>query len=389
LSAYGKSEDYTYTAGTQYTRQIAYLLFAPASVNMGAEFKQSNLNDKKLGYYDIAEGKHLDNTLIADQHLLLKSAFAQSEWKVDELVFSMGLRFDNYRVKDDSGDNKDVTGNVLSPRFNLLYEIIHDLQFRAGYARGFRAPQIFDEDLHIETSGSRQVIHRNDEDLKQESSNSYSLSLNYTGHAAICQYQILVEGFYTALKDPFANEYGTPDENGVVIYTRKNAEKGAEVKGVNVEFNIAPTKNMQIQSGFTLQKSAYEEPQEFGETRFFRSPDNFGFVSLNYLPLPRFSFSATANYTGPMLVPYFGMQSDNPAEGELRTSGSFFDMGLKGAWNLDITDDVKLEINAGIKNLFNSYQKDFDTGINRDPSYIYGPLSPRLIYFGLKFGSFL
>ena len=356
-------------------------------MNIGAEFKGSHLEDNKLGYYDIVSEEHLGNTLIADQNLFLKSTFVQSEWKFNKMLLSAGLRYDNYRVTDESGENSDISGNVLSPRINWMYNIFNDLQLRAGFAKGFRAPQIFDEDLHIETSGSRQVLHRNDENLKQESSNSYTFSLNYTGNEGECQYQLLVEGFYTTLKDPFANEYGTPDENGVVIYTRKNAEKGAQVKGINVEFNISPLNELQLQSGFTLQRSAYEEPQELGETRFFRSPDNFGFLSLNYQPVSQFSISATANYTGQMLVPYFCIQLDNPAEGELRTSESFFDMGLKGAYSFKLTDDVRLEINAGVKNLFNSYQKDFDSGINRDPSYIYGPLSPRLIYVGLRFGS--
>ncbi len=387
LSAYGKTEDFTYISGTQYTRQIENFLFSPATINIGAELKGSFLEDNKLGYYDITTGEHYDNTLITDQRIFLKSTFVQSEWKLNEMILSAGLRFDNYKVSDDTGESSDISGNVLSPRINLMYNIIPNLQLRGGYAKGFRAPQIFDEDLHIETSGSRKVLHKNDENLKQESSNSYSLSLGYTGLDIACQYQLLVEGFYTVLKNPFANEYGTPDEEGVVIYTRKNAEKGAKVKGVNLEFNISPSNKLQIQSGYTLQKSAYQEPQKFGETRFFRSPNSFGFLSLNYLPVSRLSLSATANYTGPMLIPYFGVQLENPAEGELRTSESFFDMGLKSAYNIKITNSVKMEINAGVKNLFNSYQKDFDSGVNRDPSYIYGPLSPRLFYFGLRFGN--
>jgi len=50
---------------------------------------------------------------------------------------------------------------------------------------------------------------------------------------------------------------------------------------------------------------------------------------------------------------------------------------------------AKLQWFAGIKNVFNSWQSDFDTGIDRDPTYIYGPVSPRTIYFGIKIGNAL
>jgi len=263
-----------------------------------------------------------------------------------------------------------------------------NLQLRTAYARGFRAPQVFDEDLHLETSGARQVLHRNDENLKQETSNSYTASLSYSRQTHYWQYQFLVEGFITRLQYPFANEFGTPDENGVVIYTRKNAEEGATVQGINLEFNASPTRRLQFQSGFTFQKSAFEEPQEFNEKRFFRSPSRYGFASLNYTPVQGFDVSVTTNYTGPMLVPYFGPRLPNPDQGELLTSGSFIDTGIKLGYNISITKFIKIQINAGVKNIFNSYQDDFDTGIERDPAYIYGPTNPRSIYFGLKFGSF-
>ncbi|MEZ4906347.1 MAG: hypothetical protein R2771_01585 [Saprospiraceae bacterium] len=50
-------------------------------------------------------------------------------------------------------------------------------------------------------------------------------------------------------------------------------------------------------------------------------------------------------------------------------------------------NNSSLQFMGGVKNIFNSYQSDFDTGIERDPAYIYGPLSPRTLYFGLKFGN--
>jgi len=386
LSAYGRTRDFTYAAGIQYIRQFDHFLFAPSTLISGLESNGSWLKDEKLGYFEPDDDVHYGNTLIADQNIGTQAAFVQSEWKTQKVVFSLGLRFDHYNINEESHDD-DISGNVLSPRLSLLYNLSDHFQFRAGYARGFRAPQIFDEDLHIETSGSRQVIHKNDPDLKQESSNSFTASFDYTNYLGNWQYQILVEGFYTRLFDPFANEYGEPDENGTVIYTRINAEDGAKVQGVNLELNASPSAKFQLQSGFTIQKSEYEEPQEFDETRFFRTPNTYGYVSMNLSPIPVFNIALTGNYTGSMLVPYFGPQIPDPEAGQLNKSDSFFDAGVKLSYDIKITDHVKVQLNGGVKNVFNSYQDDFDSGIDRDPGYVYGPLTPRTIYFGLKIGN--
>jgi outer membrane receptor for ferrienterochelin and colicins len=37
-----------------------------------------------------------------------------------------------------------------------------------------------------------------------------------------------------------------------------------------------------------------------------------------------------------------------------------------------------------MKNILDSYQNDFDKGINRDAGYIYGPMQPRTVYLGLN-----
>ncbi len=389
LSAYGLTKDFTYSSGIQYIRKFKHLLFSPASLVSGIEINGGNLKDEKLGYFDTEENEHYGNTLVADQQMTTQAGFLQSEWKMKKMVLTVGLRFDHYQVSDKTQAGSNVEGNVFSPRVSLLYNVASHLQMRAGFASGFRAPQIFDEDLHIETSGSRQVIHENAPDLKQESSNSFNASLDYSNHLGRWQFQFLADGFFTRLINPFANEYGTPDENGTVVYTRVNAEDGATVRGINFEFNASPSARMQLQSGFTIQKSEFEQPQEFDETQFFRSPNTYGYLSLDYSPTMLFNVAFTGNYSGPMLVPYFGPKLENPEEGQLNKTGSFFDAGIKLSYEVRITDAVKMEINTGIKNIFNSYQNDFDTGIDRDPGYIYGPISPRTIYFGVKFGSFM
>jgi outer membrane receptor for ferrienterochelin and colicins len=389
LSAYGNTVDLTYSSGIQYVRQLGWFLFSPASIISGIELNGSNLEDKKLGYYDPQQEAHYGNTLVADQSTATRAGFMQSEWRMGKAVLTAGIRFDNYRVSDKTLECSDVSGNVLSPRISFMYNLAEHFQFRTGFARGFRAPQIFDEDLHIETSGSRKVLHVNDPTLKQESSNSFNTSFDYSNQLNNWQFQFLAEGFFTQLVNPFANDYGTPDDNGTVVYTRINANDGAAVRGVNLELNASPSAKVQFQSGFTIQKSTFDKPQEFNETQFFRSPNNYGYISLNYNPTYLLTMAFTGNYTGSMLVPYFGPVLADPGAGQLNKTNQFFDAGMKFSYQMKISDVVKMELNAGVKNIFNSFQNDFDIGIDRDPGYVYGPTSPRVIYFGLKFGNLL
>lgn len=391
LSDYGKTTDFTYIAGTQYNAVLG-----TSNLIFGMENQRAWLKDNKLGYPDydnavIVDGSivdipHTDNVVIADQSTNTFGVFSQYEINWEKIKVTAGARFDIYKVEDKGHNSIEKTGNVLSPRINILYNIKEYLQARISYSQGYRAPQIFDEDLHIETSGSRQVIHQNDPDLKQETSHSFMASLDFNKKIKNVYVGLLLEGFYTKLNDPFANEYSEPDDDGLVVYTRVNAEEGAIVQGVNIELNLVPNSEFSLKSGFTVQSNRYEEVQEFNKKRFFRTPDSYGYIILDWNPVKNWGISSTGNYTGKMLVPYFGTQIPNPEEGELRESDIFFDLGIKVRHNIKL-NGTTLQIFSGIKNIFNSYQDDFDSGINRDPGYIYGPMNPRIVYFGLRIGN--
>jgi outer membrane receptor for ferrienterochelin and colicins len=85
----------------------------------------------------------------------------------------------------------------------------------------------------------------------------------------------------------------------------------------------------------------------------------------------KWNFSSSLNYTGKMLVPYFGTELAALEEGELRETNHFFDAGAKISYTFKL-NGAKLQLFAGMKNIFNSYQRDFDFGIDRDPGYMYG-----------------
>lgn len=394
LSDYGNTKDKTYNLGSQYKAS-----FGEKSILIGGvEYTASYLTDRKLGYpeYGIDEtGKeivvnHIPSTVVSDQSLSTAGVFAQYEIKVGKAKFLAGARVEHYAV-DDKQHDSDKSGTVFIPRASIMYDLTSYLQTRIGISRGYRAPQIFDEDLHIETSGSRQVINENDPNLKQENSTSFTFSFDFNKQLLGINTNILVEGFYNKLHNPFKNIIGDKDDEGRVIYTRVNSKNGAVIKGVNVELKLMPSDRLNFSAGLTLQSSKYKTADEdiFGERKFFRTPDVYGFFAFDWEFARNFGVSATGNYTGKMLVPYFGPNLPDGSDGELHQSKRFFDAGLKLHYDMRITNGVTVEWFAGVKNIFNSFQNDFDKGIDRDPSYIYGPSLPRSVFLGFKIGNLL
>jgi outer membrane receptor for ferrienterochelin and colicins len=59
-------------------------------------------------------------------------------------------------------------------------------------------------------------------------------------------------------------------------------------------------------------------------------------------------------------------------------------MGFKAAYDFRLYNSFTLQLNAGMQNIFNSFQKDFDSGADRDSGYMFGPTLPRTLYFGIK-----
>jgi outer membrane receptor for ferrienterochelin and colicins len=390
LKDYGRSEDLTYNTGIQYK---AFL--GRSSIIAGFENTGGFLKDEKLGYPDydnavivndsIVSVPQTGNTLISDQSSVTTGAFLQYDLKLNKFKLGLGGRLDHYSIIDNAKNNEAKTGNVFSPRISVMYEVYPSVQARLSYSQGYRAPQIFDEDLHIETSGSRQVINVNDPDLKQETSHSIMTSLDINRLIGTVSTGLLIEGFYTRLNDPFVNLIGVPDEDGRVLYTRMNAEEGAVVRGMNIELKIKPLTDFSFTSGFTIQSSKYDAGQEFGQRDFFRTPSDYGYFNIDWDPVKKLCLSVTGTYTGKMLVPYFGPMTD-PVFGELRKSDPFYDLGSKIQYDVKL-NGATLQFFTGIKNLFNSYQSDFDSGSDRDPAYMYGPVSPRTVYFGIKIGN--
>ena len=368
LDAYGTTHDLTLAAGMQYVHAFRKLLFMPSELTLGTEYSYDDLSDRSIGY-DIR----------TDQAVHIVGAYLQNEWKTRKWSLLIGGRLDKHNLVDHA---------IFSPRANVRFNPSESVNLRVSYAGGYRAPQAFDEDMHIAIVGGKRVRIRLADDLKEERSHSVSLSADLYHTFGRVQTNLLVEGFYTRLDDVFALRDIEDTADGGKIKERYNGS-GATVRGLNAEGRAVFTRWFELQAGVTWQRSRYVEPEYWSEDktvppvrRMFRTPDLYGYFTASLKPLRNFTADVTGTCTGEMLVQHMagsGVERDVAV-----TTPAFCDVNLRLAYDLRVYKDITLQLYGGVQNLFNAYQKDFDKGVDRDSGYIYGPSLPRSWFIGAK-----
>ncbi len=363
--AYGRTHDLTAAAGVQWVHEFDHLLFMPANLTVGSEVSHNDLHDTSIGY-------NIDTKQVAN----IYGAYFQNEWRNSQWSILVGGRLDKHNL---------VSAPIFSPRANLRYNPTEEVSLRLSYAEGYRAPQAYDEDLHIAIVGgerTRIVLANN---LREERSSSLSASAEFYHTFGSVATNFIVEGFHTRLDDVFALRENGYDDEGVAVQERYNGS-GATVSGINLEGRAMFSRKVELQAGFTLQRSRYAEPEQWSETAapsldMFRTPDAYGYFTLMWKPMAKLNIDLSGNYTGPMWVQHYaGYIAEDVA---VRTQ-SFFDASLRVGYTTLVYDDTFIELFGGVKNIFNSFQSDFDQGADRDSGYVYGPLMPRSAYLGVE-----
>ena len=365
-NAYGETKDLTLVAGLQYSYIFDKCLFMPAQFTAGFEYTYNDLDDHSIGF-----DRYIKQTVQT------AGLYIQNEWRSDKLNFVIGGRLDKHNM---------MNNVIFSPRANLRYSPIEDIGLRVSYSSGYRAPQAFDEDLHIDAVNNQSSIIKLDPDLKPEYSHSFSASADLYHNFGRVQTNLLIEGFYTILDDVFALAKTGINEQGYIIQTRYNAS-GAKVRGLNTELKIGIPDVFEFQAGYTFQRSRYNEAEVWSdnveaERRMFRTPDHYAYFTATADITKQFKASLFGNFTGRMLVQHNAgyIEADRT-----ELTPTFWDMGMKLSYNFRLSNTIGMEINGGVKNIFDEYQRDIDAGAFRDSVYIYGPMMPRTYFIGLKF----
>lgn len=364
LDAYGRTTDYTLNSGMQWIHDFKNGSF-PAIFTAGFDYTMDKLHDVMIGY---------NREIIQKTHV--GGLYAQNEWKNSKYGILVGLRADKHSM---------IKSPILSPRVTLRYAPTKEITLRTSYARGYRAPQVYDEDLHVGAVGGEVSLIQISPDLIPEYSNNVNISFDWWKQIGEWQINLLVEAFYTDLENVFALVEKGHDDKGNLLLERVN-EEGATVAGVNLESRVSYGKKLSIQGGYTFQKSRYKTPFIWSDdvapqSSMYNTPDHYGYLNLDYYPIEKMTLSLNGVFTGSMLFQHYAGYVEKDCE---KVTPAFADLGARVAYNIDLTKKTQMELFISVKNILNQYQDDLDVGMDKDSKYVYGPATPRSFYFGAK-----
>ncbi len=363
LTFYGKTDNPLQIAGFQTNYRLASHLFTA-----GFQYSHDKINDETA-----AETAYFLDEVYKNAGIFIQDNL---HFGSDEQVeFVVGVRMDKH---------SELSDWIVSPRINGKFEISDGWKLRAAYTTGFKPPQTYDEDLHLCGIEGDQRIIRNSAELKEERSHSYSGGLEFNGYLNDMATMFSATAFYTRLSDSFTEQFVAKQGN-IERWERVNSD-GAKVQGFEMELGIRPIKRLEARSGITYKQSRYDSPNEdFGTRNFFRTPDLSADIRLSWTATNNLDVFANGQYIGKADVPHekaVDYQEDPLLI--LERSDAYFEADLGLSYKLPLNNGLNAKLNLGVKNILDAYQDDLDFGADRDPAYIYGPMRPRTIYFGLE-----
>ena len=367
--AWGKTDNVTLQSGIQfgYTQKIGTK--GKSTLIGGAEHYYDAIRDEIRGY-----------DYYIDQHITQVAGFLQDQFDWGEKwSFVAGVRTTNHsKVKE----------LIVTPRAALLFKPNGQWQFRLSYGNGFKAPQVFETDMHIAFANGGISQIRVDKNLKSEKSHAYSAQVNWSRRRKRMLYSSELTLFHTQLLHSFVLNEIPSDDPGKTLLLRTNGSN-AEVSGLSESVRVRWDKYLQVDLNVTYQESRFTEAQQWSLEvaplkAFLRTPNIYGSSTISIFPEGPWSGSVSCVYTGSMLVPHFAGAPELNQDEILQTN-SFWDIGIRAERAIHIHKfEQTIRIGLGVQNLLDSYQSDFDTTKYRDSNFIYGPPKPRTIFVDLK-----
>ncbi|MDX9723821.1 MAG: TonB-dependent receptor, partial [Myxococcota bacterium] len=250
LSAYGHTRNPFHFADAMV--HMPFELMGEGLLTAGVQFQHEGLTDEFPAYSrKLDENYHeIAGLLEADWH--------PTDW--NETI--IGVRV---------AKNSTIDSVVAIPRLAMVFEPLDWMRLRSSFSMGYRAPQVFDEDLHITIVGGEGAIVKNADGLDPELSvgGAQQVELEWAINKA---WSLLasVNGYVTHLRDSFVledqDDPNTPSERE---FLRRNLGSTL-VYGAELELALKHGELFTGRVGITLERGEHSEPDpDFGTTDVF------------------------------------------------------------------------------------------------------------------------
>ncbi len=194
---------------------ILYTNFSTdASVVGGLDGPHSNATNYNLqfeGNTDLLDSVYLttgilglyqsvNSDLFQTHHGITLGAFAQAEYKISPLIFTLGVRADGVRY-----DDSNSLGSI-SPKFGVTFDVGDGLNFRGSVGTGFRAPTIGEKYIDQTFSGFHVIPSP---DLTPEKSYSTEIGGSFRTQNIFLDGAIFYSSFDNLIEAHFVTSKGT------------------------------------------------------------------------------------------------------------------------------------------------------------------------------------
>ena len=210
--------------------------------NLKGVFGMGKFNKLSVGAeYRLDYLKHVDVTG-GEKDVYNTALYAQDEIRLlnNRLQIVPGVRYVYH----------ETFKNRLTPKISAMYSL-DNMNFRASYAAGFRAPDL--KQLYYYSEGKTTITFGNT-DLKPESSDYYSAGIEYYSH----NFTVSVNGYLNEVKNIIEKE-SIPREPGDPAYITKrdkyvNRDK-ARIRGVDFSFEYYMGAGLSAGGGYAYVKA--------------------------------------------------------------------------------------------------------------------------------------
>ena len=326
------------------------------------------------------------NTSFFDLDRTEKSIGAYFEYNYDNLEnlnLSAGIRYDNHNI----------IGNFISPRLHVRYQALPKTTIKMSAGKANRIANLFSENQKLfyssrlisfsSADASSEFMSYNYFDMKPEVAWNYGASIIQSFRLFGKDSQLIIDYYITDFESRVVVDWESP--SNILFY---NLVGRSYAKSFQAQFSYSLANSIDLL--FAYKNTDAKTDYISGRLKNPLTPSNRFFLNLSYdgpsnEKSRKWKFDLTYNHLGKQRIP---STIQNPEIFRLDPFSSKLDL-----INSQITRvfSDSFEVYLGVENLTNYKQTD---GIisNSDPfgqyfdaTMIYGPVSGRMTYFGLRY----